>query len=115
MPNIRGIDLQDGVTILTVGDVADVHYSASQIESYLASHTIEEAEVAVTKWLNANYFDNTADQCAVKILSTTPLKVACVVANKWRIYNGTPYQDGEGNWVTPHLREPYVIPDNWWE
>ena len=114
MPNIKGINLSDGITILDAHDIPH-QYSASQIEAYLASHSVEQTETQITNWLNANYFDDTNDQCAVKILSVSPLKVTCIVAKKYRIYDGTPYQDESGRWVTPHLREPYVIPDNWWE
>lgn len=114
MPNIRGIDLSDGVTILDASNVPH-QFSAADIEAYLLTHDIAQTEAQAENWLNANYFDDTNDQCKVKILSVSPLKVTCIVANKYRVYDGTPYQDGEGNWVTPHLREPYVIPDNWWE
>jgi len=95
VPNIRGIELTDGVKILSgEKNTPDAQYSAAQFQAYLASHTIAQTETTVNNFLN-NLLP--AERVMVHIFSTSPLKVTCIVANRWNM-DGT----------------PVVIPDNWW-
>jgi len=105
MPNIKGISLEDGVTIFNATDIP-YQYSEADIVDYLSSNSIEKTEGQVANWLNANVFDNTNDQCAIKILSVSPLKVACIVAIK----NYSEWDEDLQEWVT----KQYEIPDGWW-
>ena len=95
MPNIRGIDLSDGVRILS-GEITPptAQYSAAQFPNYLASHSIAQTETTVN-----NFLENAikGEQIRIHIFSVSPLKVTCVVANKFN-------QDGT----------PYVVPADWW-
>ena len=115
MPNIKGIDLSDGVTILDAADIPH-QYSEADIVAYLQSHSIEQTEQQAANWLNANVFDGTNDQCAVKILSVSPLKVTCIVAIKnYSLPEGDPVWDEDLQaWVQPYVTYTYQIPDGWW-
>ena len=90
MPNIKGIDLSDGVKILS-GEINTLspHFTAAQITSYLASRSIAQTETQVN-----NFLSNAikGEQIQIHIFSTSPLKVTCIVANLG-----------------------VVIPPNWWE
>jgi len=90
MPNIKGIDLSDGVKILA-GEVntQDQKFSEADFVNYLATHTIEQTETQANNFL-ANACPG--EQVRVHIFSASPLKVTCIVANA-----------------------DVVIPDNWWE
>lgn len=86
MPNIKGIDLSDGVKILS-GTITkgDVHFNAAAIKKY---NTPQLAEDAANKWLAANM---ETEQVRVHVFSLDPLIVTCIVANK-----------------------DVIIPDDWW-
>ena len=116
MPNIKGIDLSDGITILDATDIPH-QYSEADIVAYLSSHSIAQTEIQAANWLNANVFANQNDQCAVKILSVSPLKVACIVAiERYSVPEGEPYWDEDlQEWVQPYVTYTYQIPENWWE
>jgi hypothetical protein len=87
VPNIKGIDLSDGVKILSGTITApDIHFNAAAIKKY---NTPQLAEDAANKWFAFNF---TTEQVRVHVYSLDPLKVTCIVANI-----GVP------------------IPDNWWE
>ena len=90
MPNIKGIDLSDGIKILS-GEIhtPDAHYTEAQLANYLAAHTIAQTETFVNNYLS-NAINN--EQIRVHIFSTSPLKATCIMAN-------------------PDV----VIPANWWE
>ena len=90
MPNIKGIDLSDGVQILS-GEIntPNRHFTQADIEAYLATHDVAATEEQVNNFL-ASACPN--DQIRVHIISTSPLQIACIVANR-----------------------DYTIPDNWWE
>jgi hypothetical protein len=83
MPSIAGIDLTDGIKILLGRDkngvvVAPVHYNATNLANYLASHTIAQTENTVNNFL-ANYLQS--DQVRVHIFSVSPLRYTCLVAD----------------------------------
>ena len=91
MPSIKGIDLSDGIRILMGTGGTDLHFNAA---NFLANTTIAKAELAANKWLQ----DRLEDQVQIHIFSLVPLKVTCIVGNRFN-FDGT----------------PYVIPANWWE
>jgi len=104
MPNIKGIDLSDGIQIIGYDDVSH-YFTEAQIVAYLASHSWEQTEVQIANWANANIFDGQNDQMAVKIMDDSPLDVRVMVAVK----NYSVFENGQ--WVT----KQYQIPDGWWE
>lgn len=91
MPNIKGIDLSDGVKILS-GNMTwgDISLTATQIQSYLNNHTITQTEAYINSFLKAGMIGQ-GEQVRVHIFTTNPLKLTCIVANL-----------------------DIAIPDNWW-
>jgi len=114
MPNIKSIDLSDGITILDASDIPH-QYSEADIVAYLQSHSIEQTEEQVAKWLNANVFADQNDQCKVHIYSVSPLKVGCIVAIVNYSVNEPYWDDILYMWVDNWVTYQYEIPDNWWE
>lgn len=92
MPNIKGIDLSDGVKILS-GNMnwGNIGLTAMQITSYLAGHTVAQAETYIASFLKAGMIGQ-GEQIRVHIFTASPLKLTCIVAN-----------------------QDVVIPDNWWQ
>ena len=92
MPNIKGIDLSDGVKIVSgLTDVADLHLNAAAIKFY---DTPEKATDAANKWLK----DRFPEQVQVHVFTLDPLDVTCIVANN----------------SYPNTGLPYTIPEDWW-
>lgn len=89
MPNVKGIDLSDGIKIISgEKNTLDAHYNRAALENYLASHSIEQAETAANKFLGNAI---KSEQIRVHIFSVSPLRYTCIVAN-----------------------QDVVIPNNWW-
>lgn len=90
MPNIKGIDLSDGVNIIS-GEInlPDAWYDRNAIQNYLEHHTIEECEDDANAFLENHL---SGEQVRIHIFSVDPLNVTCIVANAG-----------------------VDIPDNWWE
>ena len=79
MPNIKGIDLSDGIKILS-GEVntADAWYAKAAMIADFGNKPIAQCETIANNFL-ANKFPG--EQIQVHIFSLSPLKVTCIVAN----------------------------------
>lgn len=79
MPNIKGIDLSDGIRIIS-GEVntPDAWYNGTNLQNYLATHTIAQTETTVNAFL-ANVI--TTEQIRIHIFSISPLRYTCGVWN----------------------------------
>ena len=94
MPNIKGIDLSDGIKILSGTGGTDIEYPRVAMVVAFGSRTIAQCETIANNFLASRW---AYDQIKVHIYSLTPLRYTTIVAN-WYNFDGT----------------PYVIPDNWW-
>ena len=105
MPNITRLDVNPAVGITIYDKNGNPYtFTNAEIEDYLSGHSVEKTEEQVVDWANANIFAKENDQCALKILSVSPLDYRFIVAIK----NYPVFENGE--WVTYQ----YQIPDEWW-
>jgi hypothetical protein len=105
MPNIQGINIDPEVGLTIYDKRGNAHiFTNAEIEDYLLSHNVEKTEQWLVDKANSLIFARENDQCALKILSVSPLDYQFRVAVK----NYPSFENGE--WVT----KQYEIPDGWW-
>ena len=95
MPSIAGIDLSDGIRILTGRGGVDISYSRAAMVADAGNKNITQVEDVFNNYLSNKW---PYDQIRVHIYSLSPLSYTIIVANQFN-FDGT----------------PYVISANWWE
>ena len=105
MPNIVGLDVNPAVGITIYDKRGNAYtFTNAEIEDYLSNHNVEKSEQWLVDRANSLIFAEENDQCALKILSVSPLDYRFMVTIK----NYSVFENGE--WVTYQ----YQIPDEWW-